>query len=269
MTSLSKNSKTQNSEDTIDVFHRGRFALVQPRHFGHRSGMDAMMLAALVPNDFNGKLADFGAGAGAAGLAVASRCPNAHITLIERSPIMVDYAQKTLNLPTNAVFQSRVNIVAADVSLRGQARLEAGLEDNSFDFVIMNPPFNQSSDRKTPDDERASAHVMNDTMFDDWLRSAAALVRPNGGLGLIARPTSLEDILAAMHRRFGGVHIIPLYPRPHQAAIRLLIFAKKGSRAGLSFAPPILLHHAKDNHFKPRIDAINNGIISIWDKFEE
>ena len=51
---------------TIDAFHRGNFWLVQPRGKGHRAGMDAMMLAAAVPSHFAGRLADFGAGAGAA-----------------------------------------------------------------------------------------------------------------------------------------------------------------------------------------------------------
>ncbi|EJZ16614.1 methyltransferase small, partial [Rhizobium sp. Pop5] len=34
--------------DTIDAFHRGAFHLVQPKGRGHRAGMDAMLLAALV-----------------------------------------------------------------------------------------------------------------------------------------------------------------------------------------------------------------------------
>ena len=37
------------------------------------------MLAAAVPSGFAGRLADFGAGAGAAGLAVASRCAGATV----------------------------------------------------------------------------------------------------------------------------------------------------------------------------------------------
>ena len=51
---------------SIDVFHRGRFELVQPSGQGHRSGIDAMMLAAAVPEGFDGHCADLGAGAGAA-----------------------------------------------------------------------------------------------------------------------------------------------------------------------------------------------------------
>ncbi|MVA79501.1 methyltransferase, partial [Agrobacterium vitis] len=34
--------------ETVDAFHRGGFFLVQPKGRGHRAGMDAMLLAALV-----------------------------------------------------------------------------------------------------------------------------------------------------------------------------------------------------------------------------
>ncbi|WP_375669458.1 methyltransferase, partial [Bartonella sp. MR168JLCBS] len=89
-------NKTRNhSDETIDAFHRGKFYLVQPRLCGHRSGMDAMLLAGLVPNNFKGKVVDLGAGAGAAGLAVASRCLEVNVTLVERSAFMASYAQIT------------------------------------------------------------------------------------------------------------------------------------------------------------------------------
>ena len=70
---------------TIDAFHRGRFFVVQPACSGHRAGMDAMMLAAAVPAGFAGRLADLGAGAGAAGLAVLSRCSRAQAVLVVSS----------------------------------------------------------------------------------------------------------------------------------------------------------------------------------------
>ncbi len=34
-----------NLPETIDAFHRGAFYIVQPKGRGHRSGMDAMLLA--------------------------------------------------------------------------------------------------------------------------------------------------------------------------------------------------------------------------------
>jgi len=252
--------------ETTDIFHRGRFYLVQPARQGHRAGIDAMILASSVPHGFAGKLADLGSGAGAAGLAVLSRCPQAYVTLVEHSPFMFSFAEKTLSHPANAGFRTRADLLAADVTLTGKARLAAGLADNSFDFVLMNPPFNDRADRATPDSEKAKAHVMHEGLFDAWLRTAAAIVRPQGGLGLIARPSSVAEILTALAGRFGGVRIVPVYPRRLLAAIRIVVVAVRASRAGLQMMPPLVLHEGEGNAFLPRADRINNGRLGLWDE---
>ncbi|MFD1197792.1 tRNA1(Val) (adenine(37)-N6)-methyltransferase [Brucella gallinifaecis] len=250
-------------EETLDVFHRGAFHLVQPAIKGHRSGVDAMILASSVPDLFSGRLADLGSGAGAAGLAVVARCKNARVTLIERSGFMLNFAHKSVNHPLNTGLRDRIDILEADVALSGKARASAGLIDNSFDYVIMNPPFNEASDRATPDPVKAEAHVMPEGMFDQWLRTASALLRPGGGVSIIARPASLSSLLNALDRRFGGLKIIPILPRPESAAIRIVITGIRGSRAGLSLMSPLVLHSDKGNNFTPRASAINNGQISL------
>lgn len=249
--------------ETIDVFHRGTFHLVQPALKGHRSGVDAMILASCVPGDFAGRLADLGAGAGAAGLAVASRCKGAHVTLVERSSFMAGFAAKSVSHPLNASLASRVDILQADVSLSGKARVFAGLADNVFDFAIMNPPFNEAHDRATPDPIKAEAHVMHEGMFEQWLRTAAAIVKPSGGIAIIARPHSIAAILEALHGRFGGLKIVSVQPRADQAAIRILITGTRGSRAKLSLMPALVLHEDNGNGFTPRANAINNGQESL------
>ncbi len=254
----------KSTTQTIDAFHRGNFWLVQPRGKGHRAGMDAMMLAAAVPSEFSGRLADFGAGAGAAGLAVASRCPKAEVVLVERSAEMAEFAAKTLALEQNAHLGGRVSLLAADVTLTGKARVAAGLTDASFGFAIMNPPFNPMKDRATPDTLKSQAHVMEDGLFERWIRSAAAVVRPRGGLALIARPESLAAILAALDGRFGGAWIVPVQPRADAAAIRVIVRAVRGSRAGLSLMPALVLHDASGDLFSPQADAINNGRASLF-----
>lgn len=248
---------------TADAFHRGNFWLVQPRDAGHRAGMDALMLAAAVPSDFRGHLADFGAGAGAAGLAVASRCPHATVTLVEQSPEMADFARLTLAHEGNAHLNARVSLLEADVMLAGKARAAAGLSDNSCDFVIMNPPFNLSRDRATPDDLRRQAHVMEDGLFERWLRSAAAVVRPRGGLALIARPQSLPQILAALSGRFGSAEIMPIHPRADDAAIRIVLRARRAARGALALCPPLVLHE-HGHKLSPRADAVSNGRASLF-----
>lgn len=255
--------KSSPPDQTIDAFHRGKFFLVQPATTGHRAGMDAMMLAAAVPGAFAGRLADFGAGAGAAGLAVASRCPSATVVLVERAPEMAAFARASAALPDNAPLAARISILEADVALTGKVRAAEGLTDGGFDFVIMNPPFNTALDRATPDPLKRSAHVMEDGLFEQWLRSAAAVVKPRGGLAVIARPVSLAPLLAACAGRFGGIHIVPVQPRADRPAIRIILRAVRASRAGLTLCPPLALHAAGDR-FTAEADAINNGLRSLF-----
>lgn len=252
-------------DDTVDAFHRGGFFLVQPARKGHRAGTDAMMLAAAVPSAFSGTLADLGAGAGAVGLAVAARCPAARIMLVEKSAEMAAWAERSLALPENRRFSGRVSLLRADVTLRGEARRAAGLADGSVDFAAMNPPFNRASDRATPDDLRREAHVMQgDAPFEDWLRTASAMLRPRGQVALIARPESLAAILAALSRRFGRAELLPIHPRARRPAVRIVVRAERGARGGLAIAPPLFLHEAEGNAFSGRAGAVADGRAALF-----
>ncbi len=264
MESVMESMTRETLPETLDVFHRGAFHLVQPALKGHRSGVDAMILASAVPDGFAGRLADLGSGAGAAGLAVAARCKGAEVTLVERSPFMAAFARRTCAHPLNAALAGRVGVLEADVTLTGKARQAAGLADNGFDFAIMNPPFNEAADRGTPDPLKAEAHVMPDGMFGQWTRTAAAIVKPGGGLAVIARPGSIGPILDALSGRFGALKIVPVHPRAESAAIRIVVAGTRGSRAGLSLMPALVLHGSEGHGFTPRADAINNGQAGLF-----
>lgn len=249
---------------TIDAFHYGKFHLVQPKKAGHRSGMDAMLVAATVPDDASGRLADLGAGAGAAGLAAAARVPGLTVTLVERSEIMVDYARRTLALEQNAWARERVDILGADVALSGARRREAGLADDAYDFVILNPPYNEAVDRVTPDALKAEARTMSDdSLFENWLRTAGAILRPGGQVGVIARPRSIRPILDALAGRFGAVEVTPVHSRKDDEALRILVTAVKQSRGWLNFLPPIVIHDGPGHAFSPEMDALNNGLAGL------
>ena len=254
---------TNEGEESVDAFHRGRYVLCQPKR-GHRAGMDAMMLAAALPSSFNGPVADLGAGAGAAGLAVLSRCDHARVTLVEREAEMTRIARKSLALPDNAWLAARAEVLETDVTLTGRARRDAGLADNGFDGVIMNPPFNSAHDRRTPDALKEQAHVMTDGLFEAWLRTAAAITRTRGLLALIARPQSLGEVLDAIEGRFGGAQVMFIHPRADQPAIRFVLRATRASKAQMVISPPLFLHDAGSDLFNERADAINNGRAGLF-----
>ena len=250
---------------TRDAFHRGRFFLVQPARKGHRAGTDALLLAAAVPEGFAGRVADLGAGAGAAGLAVASRCPEARIVLVENAPEMLRCARATLALAENAHLADRCSMLDADVRLTGAARRAAGLGDQSFDFVILNPPFNPASDRPSPDALRRQAHVMEDeALITDWLATAAAILRPGGGVAIIARPSSLGAVLSALAPHFGAVEIKPVLPRADKPAIRFVARARRGANEPLALLPPLVLHGEASNAFTAEADAIGSGRAALF-----
>lgn len=250
---------TESPSETIDAFHRGAFHVVQPKGRGHRSGMDAMLLAALVADERAIRVADLGAGAGAAGMAVVSRLDRAEVVLFERSSDMAEFARKSLLLPENARFAGRVSVIEADVTLTGKDRNEAGLVDDSFHHVIMNPPFNDASDRLTPDALKAEAHAMTDGLFEKWIRTAGAIMIPGGQLSLIARPESIGEIITACGRRFGGIEITPIHPRKGESAVRILVTGIKGSRARLALRAPLIMHGEGTHKFSDFVDDMNNG----------
>lgn len=245
--------------ETVDAFHFGGFHIVQPKGRGHRAGMDAMLLASMVVTDGPIQVADLGAGAGAAGMGVAARLPEANVTLVEKFPDMAFYARKGISLAENAAIAPRLSVLEADVTLKGRPRVAAGLPDDTFDHVIMNPPFNDASDRKTPDDLKAMAHAMHDDLFEAWIRTAGAILKPGGQMSLIARPESIAEIIHACGRRFGGIEITLIHPREGEAAIRVLVSAIKGSRARLVFRSPLFMHPDGSHKFLPYTDDLNNG----------
>ncbi len=247
---------------SVDAFHRGAFQVVQPQKGGHhRAGIDAMLVAACIPDGFAGRVADLGSGPGAAGLAVLSRCANAHCAFFERDPVMLEAAQLTLDHAANAELSARSRLHAADVTASASERREAGLDDNAFDAVIANPPFNDPRDRRSPDSARVGAHVMSDGMLDAWVRTASAILKPSGMVAFIVRPVSLPEVLSVFDKRFGGLGLRFVHPRPGEPAIRMLVTGIKGSRARLQVLAPLTLHAAgSDGTLLPQADALVNGL---------
>lgn len=249
---------------TEDAFHRGRFVLVQPGKGGHRSGMDALVLAASVPTVFAGMAADFGAGAGAVGFAVVARCRLAQVTLVEVAPEMAACARLSLEHSSNRVLADRITIVEADVTTLPGMHKQAGQAAQFADFILMNPPYNDPRGRASPDPLRRQAHVMAAGLIDSWLRTAAGIARPKAGVAIIARPAETGEILAALDGRFGAAEIVAVHARADAPAIRVVVRARYGSRAATSILAPLVLHEVESGAFTARAEAINAGEASLF-----
>ena len=229
---------------------------LQQSDSGHRSGTDAVLLAATVPNSFSGLIVDAGSASGAVGLSVAARIAGAQIRCVEIDPQEADLARA--NSLANG-FQDRVSVIEADLFASFKEREAMGMTQADADRVLTNPPFlTEGKARMSPDTARQRAHMMPEDGLGRWILACHAMLKPHGTLTLIHRADALQDIIEALAGRFGHIGILPIYPREGAPATRLLIKAIKGSRAPLTVQPALILHEA-DGRFTAFADALHKG----------
>jgi len=218
---------------TDDTLLDGRLVLRQPRS-GYRAAIDPVLLAAAVPETAGGVL-DAGCGTGAAALCYAWRVPAARVTGLELRADWADIAED--NARANGM-AGRVTIVRGDL-LQPPRDLLPG----SFDEVMANPPYlsaDRADMRHPPAD--AAATVEGEAGLADWIAFCLAMAKPKGGITLIHRADRLDEILALLQGKAGGIVVLPLWPGAAGDARRVIVSARKGSHAPLRLAPGLTLH---------------------------
>jgi tRNA1(Val) A37 N6-methylase TrmN6 len=211
---------------TEDAFLGGKLRLRQPKS-GHRAGHDAMLLAAAAPARACDRVVDFGAGVGAAGLAVATRVAGIRPILVEIDEGLADLARA--NATANAI---AAEVLVLDVTSGAERFAAAGLPPDSVDVVLMNPPFNDAArHRASPDKTREVAHVALTDTLDGWIYAARRILKSGGNLAMIWRADGIADVLAAFGRGFGSLMILAVHADAASPAIRVLVRGTKGGKA--------------------------------------
>jgi tRNA1(Val) A37 N6-methylase TrmN6 len=224
-------------EVTEDAFLGGRLRLRQLKS-GHRAGHDAMLLAAATAAAPGNRVVDFGAGVGAAGLAVARRVGTIDLVLVEIDVTLAALARA--NAAANAL---PAEVVVLDVAASAESFAAAHLTPDSAEIVLMNPPFNDSArHRASPDRAREVAHVATATTLESWVHAARRILKPKGVLMLIWRADGLAEVLSALDRGFGSIELLPVHANLTAPAIRILLRAVKGGRAPMQIHASLLLN---------------------------
>lgn len=185
-------------------------------------------------------VAELGSGCGAALLGLALGFPRAHCLGIEREPVLVEAAN--------------ANAFALNLSGRVQFRLmdvaSAALKDTgSQDLVMANPPWACIRQRGRPSPSRlreAALCAATDDAGDSFQLfslAAARILRHRGKFCCIAPTGALSRICAALESAGLGLRrIIPLRPRTHKPAHRLLLLAQKNAVSEPQLFSPLTLH---------------------------
>lgn len=253
---------------TSDAFLGGALDILQPAG-GYRAGLDAVLLAAACGARIGerARVLDAGAGVGVAGLCVARRIADAHVTLVEREAVLAGIARE--NVVRNNLAE-RVRVVELDVTEGGAGIHRASgvheeIRADTFSHVIANPPyFAEGRGTRPPGDLKAAAHQMADGALDQWCRFLASASAGDGLVTVIHRADALGALLDGLCRRFGALRVLPLHPRAGTEAHRVIVQGRKGSRAPLRLLQGLVLHGA-GNAFAPAIEAVlRDGAALEW-----
>jgi len=238
---------------TEDAFLGGRLWLRQPKR-GHRAGHDAILLAAATAAQVGDRVVDFGAGVGAAGLAVARRVDGIDLVLVDIDPVLAALAEQ--NAAANKL---PARVVVLDIAAGAAAFAAADLSPDSADVVLMNPPFNDAArHRASPVAERSLAHQAAENTLETWVHAARRVLKPGGVLTLIWRAEGIAEVLSALAKGFGSLRSLPIYPDPGAPAIRVIVRAIKGGRAPLVLCPGLFLNEGADKPSK-MVQAVLRG----------
>jgi tRNA1(Val) A37 N6-methylase TrmN6 len=137
-----------------------------------------------------------------------------------------------------------VNALALDVEDLNALRA-AGFYGDTADRVLMNPPFRDARHQNvSPDPRRRLAHVGSPGLLGSWLDAAAWLLKPRGVLTLIWRADGLDEVLGLLRPKFGDIGVLPILPRAHTPALRVLVRGVKGGGGTQVDYPALVLNDA-------------------------
>lgn len=232
---------------TEDTILGGRLPIRQPAR-GYRVNLDTILLAAAVEAPSGARLMEAGCGVGAGLLAIAKRSENTHLVGLERDANIAAIARE--NVANNAM-SSRIEIRIGDA-------LDRNADWGVFDGVFVNPPYDCEGEGRAPSAARRYAYIAEEPI-GRWISALANRLSGGAALTLIHRAARVPEIMKEMEGKLGGIELIPIRPMRDRPAKRVIVRARKGSRAPLRLLSGLDLHDDSGAKFTPEADVILKG----------
>ncbi len=250
------------SDVTEDVLLGGKVRIRQPAR-GYRVNVDTLLLAAAAHplagmGGERARVVEIGCGVGAALIALAARCEPARsveFVGIERDPRFAALARENVALNGQS---HRIEIRQADA-------LDPAETFGLFDYILFNPPYDAEGEGRAPSQARRGAYIA-ERPIGDWIKIWSNRMRANARMTLIHRAHRLGAILEALEGRLGGIAVLPIRPCHNKPARRVLVQARKGSRAPLEILKGLDLHpdSKSSDKYTPEAGAVLRGDACLW-----
>lgn len=225
--------------ERIDDLQIGGLKMIQSES-GYRFSLDPFLLADFTTVRKGNSVVDLGTGSGILPLLIATTTLAVSVVGVELQEALFDRARRNVEL--NGLI-GKVDIKQLDVR---DVVKKGGFEVESFDVVVMNPPYRAPlTGRVSKDDERAICRHELHGNIEDFLRAASWLVRQGGGVNVVFLSERLPELLGEMKScGLEPKRLRLVYSDREREAHLVLVEGRKGGRPGLTIAPPLYIYEA-------------------------
>lgn len=203
-------------------------------------GIDAILLSSFARG--RGRVLDLGTGNGIIPLRMAGLGRGDSFVGVEIQEEVYQLAKKNVVLNN---LEEKIEIVRADIK-----NLDEVFDKASFDTIVTNPPYMKAGSAliNERDNFAIARHEIKCT-FKDIARVAGSLLKPQGKIFIIHRPSRLVDIFYYM-RKYGlePKTMRMVQPNSQKSANLVLVEGVRGGRIELKVEKPLIVYDEDGNY---------------------
>jgi len=178
---------------------------------GLKISTEACILGAWAHSFAHGKILDIGTGCGLIPCMLAQSNPDVNIDAIE---IHQEVATLALDNIKNSPFKNQIQVINSDI--------RALSTNNSYDFIISNPPFFSNHLPATLQDKQIAIHD-DELNFMDLIASIKKLLKPGGKFAVIYPKEVMDKFENEMGKNGLYVHqFLSIFPNPKSKLLRVI-----------------------------------------------
>ena len=242
-------------EDILYGFLKMRQPVIGPR-----VNMDTVLLAGFARVQARDRVMELGCAHGGISLILAKRCSGAAFTGIDIQNELIELARK--NASENGLEER------TDFKCRDLREVRQSFTHQSFDVVVVNPPYEDPGRGRRSDHEtNRLARQGEECSFEDVAEAARFLLKNKGRLFMVMRALRLAETMSLLRAsKIEPRTLLMVHPTPKKCASVFLLEAVRDGGPALSVLPPLYIYGDNGHYterllefYAPEVPPVGNG----------
>jgi tRNA1Val (adenine37-N6)-methyltransferase len=236
---------------TRDSILGGTLTIVQPAS-GYRFSLDSILLADFARPRKRDRVLDLGCGCGVITAMIALVHQPRAVVGIEVQPDLAECARR--NALDNGL--ATMSVIQADL----RQRKITGIDADSFDYVVANPPYRPSEGgRESRNESRRIARGGGGASLRDFVQAVARCAKGNGRVAIIFTAIRTTELIAELRAKaLEPKRIRFVHPYANASASTVMVEARKRGRVEARIEPPLIVWE-RPGVYTAEVESILSG----------